>query len=574
MRTVKELDIGVAAPSPALTQARRVNHSPAQTRQLIMLAITLLIGLWARTYRLDAAGLAEDEANKIFALRCYSQGDLTVNGEHPMLMKLMCFASVRAADKWNSVVGTQSRLMVSEEAALRLPNALFGALTVIPLFVLANVLFGDKIALISAVFWALGLDAIWFNRIAKEDTLLVFFMFAGFCLYALAKQRAVSDERGAERLYLLAGAAFGLMIASKYFPHYLGLNSLYYTLIGYDSRNNRPVGRRGWAYFFGAIILAFVAFNPGIFVPQTWRYLWRYLNEELLTHHGYLVAGKLFINDMAETPGGNPWYFYLLFVAVKMPLPIVIAFLAGLVEVFRHRGHYPSSRGYLFLRLMLVFWLFPMSIAGTKFLRYSLSLMPVLYMTSAVGAVALWRLLANCLQNLSVEWQTARRAAAWAVGVLVIAASAVTSCRAVLSSFPGLYMSPLARARAGFFFPHDEFYDLGARESIKYVAETAPPGARLASEIPGVVEYYLERYGRSDIRSEIISQPKFDLVTGRPDYVMLQPGRVYIENLGKFSVITRDWSVAQSSEFQGVNAATVYRPPELTTANLNAKSPR
>src|SRR6185436_18559747 len=315
----------------------------------------------ARAVRLDSASLAEDEANKVFAIRAYRQGDITANSEHPMVMKLLCYASVEAALAWNRKAGESLGLTISEETALRLPNVIFGALTVIPLLLLTSTLFGFRIAVISSTLWALGLDAIWFNRVGKEDTLLVFFMLLGFCLYNCAKGLSASDVAGQERLYAMAGAAFGIMIASKYFPHYFGLNALFYTLIGYDSRNNRPLTRRMWAKYFGGMALVFAISNTAIFLPQTWRYLWKYVNEELLTHHGYLMMDKLYINDATQSPGGNPWYFYFLFLLVKLPLPVLVAFLAGLVEIFRRQSNHRQSRGYLFLRMMLVFWL-PMSI--------------------------------------------------------------------------------------------------------------------------------------------------------------------------------------------------------------------
>src|SRR5437762_13265330 len=163
-------------------------------------------------------------------------------------------------------------------------------------------------------------------------------MFCGFYLYHRAKQVAVSDLAERECLYALEGAAFGLMMASKYFPHYFGLNALFYTLVGYDRRNNQPLTGRMWAKYFGALLAAFVMFNPAVFFPQTWRYLWKYVNEELLTHHGYMVMDRLFINDFLQTPGGNPWYFYFLFIAVKLPLPVLVAFAIGLAHIFSTRG--------------------------------------------------------------------------------------------------------------------------------------------------------------------------------------------------------------------------------------------
>src|SRR5262249_11541385 len=180
--------------------------------------------------RLDSSGLSEDETHKLFAVRSYYHGDFAVNAEHPMLMKMLCFVSIHSAALWNRSVGGKLGLLLSDESALRLPNAIFGALTVAPLFLLAEVLFGFRVAMIASLLWGLGLNAIWFNRIAKEDTLMVFFTFLGYYLYTLAKSQPVEETNRQARLYGLAGAAFGLMIASKYFPHYFGLNALFFHL--------------------------------------------------------------------------------------------------------------------------------------------------------------------------------------------------------------------------------------------------------------------------------------------------------------------------------------------------------
>jgi len=558
MRIADELDVVYAQidqpePEPALGLFDRLER-----RKLLIIIIVVVVGFCARAYRLDAAGFAEDEANKIFAARAYEQGDFTANAEHPMVMKMFCYASTHAAAAWNRGVGQSVHLEISEETALRLPNATFGALTVIPLFLLATGLLGLRVGLITSLFWALGLDAIWFNRTVKEDTLLVFFMLWGFYLYHRAKNLDASDIGGQDRLYVLAGAAFGLMMASKYFPHYWALNALFYTLVGYDSRNNRPVTRATWGKYFGAMLLAFVMFNPLVFFPQTWRYLWKYVHEELLTHHGYVVMDKLFINDFLQTPGGNPWYFYFLFLGVKVPLPVLVAFVVGVAHIFSRRGSYPYSRGYIFLRMMLVFWLIPQALIGTKFLRYTLSLMPLVYMTAAIGTMVIWRSLFSAISKARADLRMARVIATIAVVVAFILAPSIGTVICLRESHPSLYVNVFARNRVGYFFPHDEFYDLGARESIRFIAETAPPAAKMASEIPGVVGYYLERFNRPDIRSEIISQPSFTLSSGRPDFVLLQRGRIYVENLQNFNYIEKNFPIVQASVYDGVAASRVY----------------
>ncbi|MEK6299826.1 MAG: glycosyltransferase family 39 protein [Acidobacteriota bacterium] len=557
MRTLDEIELSYSDLGQSRTRTRLGFFGRLEQRTLLVILILAAVGFSARVVRLDAASLAEDEANKVFAIRAYRQGDITANGEHPMMMKLLCYASVEAALAWNRTRGEYLGLTISEETALRLPNAIFGALAVIPLLLLTSTLLGFRIAIMGSAFWALGLDAIWFNRTGKEDTLLVFFMLLGFYLYNRAKGLPACDTSGQERLYALAGAAFGLMVASKYFPHYVGLNALFYTLIGYDSRNNRPLTQRMWAKYLGGLVLAFAVFNPAIFLPQTWRYLWKYVNAEFLTHHGYLMMAKLVINDATYSPGGSPWYFYFLFLLVKLPLPVLVAFIAGLIEIFRRRGDHQQSRGYLFLRMMLVFWL-PMLLVGVKFSRYSLSLMPLVYVTAAVGVIAIWRALSSALRQ-RFEGDFAPRLAAAAAAAVFVAAPAVTAARAVLSSHPALWVNSLGGHRVGYFFPHDEYYDLGARESIRYIAETAEPGARMASEIPGVVQYYLERYNRTDIRSEILSQPAFNLNEGRPDFVLLQPGRVYFENIENSKFIESNFPVVQASVYEGAPAARVFR---------------
>jgi len=81
----------------------------------------------------------------------------------------------------------------------------------------------------------------------------------------------------------------------------------------------------------------------------------------------------------------------------------------------------------------------------------------------------------------------------------------------------------------------------------------------MASEIPGVVEYYLERFNRADIRSEIISQPSFSLSrNNRPSFVLIQRGRVYFENIDDLNLIEKTFPRVQASVYEGATTAAVY----------------
>ncbi len=76
-----------------------VDLSPGPDRRVIITTLVLLIaiGLAFRVVNLGAIGFAEDEVNKVDAVRAYERGDISANGEHPMLMKALMFASVKAA---------------------------------------------------------------------------------------------------------------------------------------------------------------------------------------------------------------------------------------------------------------------------------------------------------------------------------------------------------------------------------------------------------------------------------------------------------------------------------------------
>ena len=167
------------------------------------LALLVVLGFGLRITQLGAIGFAEDEINKLDAVHAYEHGNFAANSEHPMVMKVLMWASLRGVPAG------------SEESALRFPNALVGALTVIPIFLLTAAFFDRWHALLAAAFWAFGINAITHNRIGKEDSLLVFFMLFGFYFFLRAKQISPVNKMARYRRYAASAVSFGLMIASK-----------------------------------------------------------------------------------------------------------------------------------------------------------------------------------------------------------------------------------------------------------------------------------------------------------------------------------------------------------------------
>jgi hypothetical protein len=512
------------------------------TIQALGMAVLVIVALGFRISHLGAIGFAEDEVNKVEAVQAYQRGDITANAEHPMLMKALMFVSLRA--------GHALQASVSHEALLRLPNAIFGALTVIPLFLLTAAFFDRWTGLTAAALWAFGINAISFNRIGKEDTLLVFFMLFAFYFYLRAKQTDSRNLGVQKRNYLLSGISFGLMLASKYFPHYFGLNALYHH--NFNVRQPQPGEPAGKIprIFYVAILLALLIANPSVLLPHVWEYLNAYMGEKLLVHSGYLFADHLYKNNVSRSPfWGTPIYFYLLFMAIKIPLLVLLSFVIGFVVSVKRRLH----PGHAFVLFMFLFWMVPYSVIGAKWLRYTLSLMPFVYMLAAIGVVELVRFLSGRL-NASAQMRAV-------VAAVIVAIFVGAPAWIAYSAGPhyALYTNALAADKVGYFFPHDEFYDDGLREAIRFVCDNAPQGAIIAHETPAATRYYLEQFQRTDLDSKAISAPDFDpaKISG-PAYFIVQRGRTYFENRDKLAFIRSNFEKIHEVSVNGMSAAEVF----------------
>ncbi len=340
------------------------------------------------------------------------------------------------------------------------------------------------------------------------------------------------------------------MVASKYFPHYYGLNGLYHHLFHVrQAQPGEPSGKTP-NLFYILIIVVFLIANPAVLLPQVWSYLNAYMGGQLLVHTGYLFGGQLYKNNMSSTPfWGTPLYFYVLYMAIKIPLVVLASFIVGVFVAVKNR----RQPGHAFLLFMFLFWIIPFSLIGGKWLRYTLSLMPFVYMIAAVGVMAV------------IRWVTPR-VSGWKNGLSMVYAAAVVILMLVPAAIAysnnphyALYTNALAADKAGYYFPHDEFYDDGLREAIKYVCDNAPQNAIIAHETPAVVRYYLEKYGRTDLQSHAMSAPDFDPAKIKgPAYFILQRGRTYFENREKLAFIRANFNEVHETQVRGLTACEIF----------------
>jgi len=522
--------------------------SKALTRAEVACLILLTLGAFGiRLFGASATSLAEDEATIWESVQQYAQGHFAgVNSEHPMLLKTLAWASYSLGERWNHWASVHSFPQAAEETWLRLPNLIFGALTTPVLFLLAREMIGDAGAWSAAFFWAFTPLPIMLNRVLKEDTPLAFFTLLAIYFFWLAKRDP--DESHFVRWLDLSAICFGLSMASKYVPLYFGLNALVWHVAG-----GMGLDRRGWTRHFWRVGLvmgiAFVVANPVILAPSNLASMLHYL-KGIREHYGYNLDGTLYLNIFRTTPFGIPPYFYLWALAVKTPLPVLVAFVIGGFLLLRDQ----KSMASIFFRAMVLITLLGMSLVTGKWFRYLVSELPFIYLAAGYGCQKLY------------DWYRSQKRGPLEQTIFALALLGLLVWPLVdtLSWFPyyQLYLNGLggSRSNAGRYFGPDEINDVAARQEVAAACRIATPGAGIALSNPMSAEFYLPRCHRPDI--QIVPLFDVDYVPRPGDVIVLQDSRRYYETEGLFDLMER---------MGGPHVDIQVRPwvgPPVTTARI------
>jgi len=502
------------------------------SRTLIFAALTVLIiaGFGFRVTGLSAEGLSEDELNKLHAVADYRANGLTgANGEHPMLMKALHVESIMLTEKWNSTsfVAAHPAESIAPETALRLPGVILGAFTALLIYLVTAELFGAEVALIAAALWTFDPSAIGFNRVAKEDTFLLFFFLLANVFWLKGQRVAESSDRSPTRYYWLAGAAYGAMVASKYVPHMITVSIAYYWMFQQIPQTRWRLGTKRILKFFTVMGIVFLILSPTILLPETWHQMGIFAGSKRIGHDGYEFMGKLYTQRFDDWLDGIPVYFFLVFTWVKLPLLSVFGFLIGLPLLFRRK----LGDGRYFVMFWLYFWAIAFCFPGGKFTRYYTAVLPAVLITSALGIQFAGRWLAQWIAKLASNTGLQHYVTA-SLAVVAITCSVVDSIQA--APHFRLFTNTLGggMARAGYYFPHDEFYDASMREAVSGITRRAGPGARIASESPLLASYYAQRENRADLVCVSLSDPAALQQLGVGDFVVVARGRRYFSNDG------------------------------------------
>jgi hypothetical protein len=492
-----------------------------------MLGMFVLAGLGFRTAGLSKEALSEDELNKLNAVTEYRARGLTAaNSEHPLLMKAILTVSVIGFERWNSLVATQPQLTVPVETALRIPGAILGALSAVLLFLIAMELFGLEVGLISAALWSFEPLTISFNRIAKEDTFLVFF-FLLMNVFWLRGQRVAESQphRNPNPFYWAAAACFGAMMASKYVPQLLGIPVAYYYAFQGMKPTRWRLGKKKFLKFFLVMGIAFLICNPTVLLPDTWRTIAKFAGSKMIGHDSYEFMGRLYPHRAFDWLRGEPWYFYFVLLGVKLPLAALIAFAGGVVLLFRRA----TGDGRYFLLFWFFMWGLMFTFTGGKFTRYATSLMPAVIICAALALQFAGRLVGKLFRRIFDQAAIGVYARAALVSLVIIAT--MWSAASAAPHFR-LYMNSLAGGaeQGGTLFPQDEFYDAYMYDAMKEIAGRARPGARVGTEIPLLADYYAKRVDRPDLLgSEFAPRSELERFTVG-DFLIDARGRTYYSN--------------------------------------------
>ncbi len=509
----------------------------------LVLAALVLVGLWLRLRGLAAEGFSDDEVHKWLAANRYLAGDFGGDDvEHPMLMKSLVALAVAAL-----------RGALAPEALTRIPSAVAGGLTVWATALLGRRLFGRGAALVSAALLALSSTAIGYHRIGKEDMLLG--LFFTLCLWCLCEAKAAADDGRArhQRRWELGGAAaLGAAFASKYFIFYFLIPVLAYLWLRPVSAWRVPLRR--WAALVALALAVFLALDFTPLLPSTYSYLAQYVGGGAMGTDRGVSESLLFMGRLHGNLGlrgdATPWWFYLAFAGAKFAPPTALLMAAGLALALLRRA--PAHR--VVLVWIGIFHGFAI-IAGAKYGRFFVSVMPAFLLLAGDAAARLAGFAAARLAPGRAS--TTAGAALAALGVLATCSEA----RAAATHAPHhrLYLNAFAGGdrNVTWFLPHCDYFDAGVREAIAWVAAHAEPGAEIASEVDWTVRLYAARDGRPDLVSSPIL-PGRGCRTGRPCYVVTQPGRVYRHNEAALDELAQR-APAHVVRVRGEDAARVYR---------------
>ncbi|WP_233841977.1 glycosyltransferase family 39 protein [Dyella sp. 2HG41-7] len=317
------------APNAVDDTTARVKEATWRRDAAWILAIVVL-GLVTRLFRIDHQPLWLDEA------LTFQRAHLDLNG-----LIADSFTN-RHMPTYFLLLRLLSPFFGAGDAWLRIPSALFGAMTAGMVFVIARRMANRYAGIVAGLLMALSPLQVQYGQEARSYTLVTLLITValwGLLRLAQEPNRAAVDIRGADAdrwgwCAYVFGTIAALDVLSDALPWLIASNlSLF--LIGRglaSSTEARATFRRNWIWSFVAIVLCTVPFYGAIVAFSDGHMLQKFdWIPELSWQHMWVVAGSVYLMRMVAVVK-----FDLMHTAV--PLLGLLVAAAGIAGLFRLRG--------------------------------------------------------------------------------------------------------------------------------------------------------------------------------------------------------------------------------------------
>ena len=526
-------------------------------QELAFVLLVMVLAFAVRVTRVDFNSLSEDECAKWEAIEQYRQGHfIGVNSEHPMLPKMLAWASLRVGEQWSRVAAVHGWPSLKPEGWLRMPNVLLGSAAAAILYLLCRRMMGVVGASAASFFWAIAPLPVALNRLTKEETPLTFFTLLACYFYCRAQQAEAGNS--ARRWYDFSAISFGLALASQYIPHLLGLNALAWLVAGKLGLSQEP-SRFSYKRFFLVLFVTFIVVNPVVLFPSNFQAIVHWLHHDGVRHTGYDFDGTLYTNLPGRFLAGLPWFYYLWLILVKTPIPILVAVIAGCALLLRDRRTLASC---FFLSLGVIQFV-GLSLSGAKWIRYSLPMLPFFYLAGGYAVQEIWK------RAKGKAWSPAFAG----IAVAILIGWPLAELRA-WSPYYSFYLNSIGggpRNITRYFVP-DEVSEFDTREVAQQLCPSAPLSTRVATGRPMSMAHYLETCGRFDIQV----MPLYDAnyAPGNGDLIVLEPSRRFFETQRYFDTLKNSGMSHSDVRVGPISASAIYLfdPSVLQANNSQQKS--
>ena len=277
----------------ALTLATSDDYGPTYDEPHYASAGLRYADWWARLFRGDLSALQ----------RAQIESTWTLNHEHPPLQK----CSSGFSQRW---FGS----LLPGLGAIRLPSALWFALTICALYLFTRSIWGRRGALFSALAFATLPRIVAHAHFVALDMPITAWFFITTALAATALRRASWPYA------VLAGVSFGLALMSKINAFFLPILLLPWGLV-YHARQ--------WPKLLALLLIGAAVFVLG------WPWLWidflPHLRAYLAFHFAHAAYNVWYLGKLYPYA---PWHYPFVMTAVTTPTLILALTILGIVRAF------------------------------------------------------------------------------------------------------------------------------------------------------------------------------------------------------------------------------------------------